>query len=123
MKVIKLTRESVAAGDDINAPHFKEIQIEEDWKIEQILNKVLNSKYLPRILGGSTWSVAINKPIAVISSNYPDFRIKIIAGAGSDFPHQGTKGFVDIRTIHFNYHAQQGSDIVLKVLERFNLNQ
>ena len=118
-KTIKLTRASVAAGDDINAPHFKKIEINADWKIERILTKIINSNYLPLIAGKATWSVAINKPIAVISQEYQN-SIDLISSP--DYPHQETKGFVDIKSIHFNYHAQQDAKTVLEVLRRFELN-
>ncbi|MEM9337693.1 MAG: hypothetical protein AAGA66_03135 [Bacteroidota bacterium] len=119
-KPITLTRASVAAGDDMDAPHFRKIDIASDWKIERILLEVLNANYLPSIAGKATWSVAINEPIAVINQGH-DRSIKLITLPG--YPHQGTGGFVDIKTIHFNYHAQQDAGIVFDVLRRFDLNE
>src|SRR5690606_39923641 len=72
MKKIKLTRESVAMGDDIDAPHFLEIDIEPNWTITEILKYISNINYLPKISGGrATWSVAINEPIAVLTQENP----------------------------------------------------
>ena len=120
MKNITLTRASVAAGDDFDAPHYKTIEIGIDWKIERILTEIINSKYLPLVAGNATWSVAIDEPIAVISKVYSN-SIKLICFP--EFPHQETQGFVDIKSIHFNYHAQQDPKIVLDVLKRFDLNK
>ena len=41
MKKIKLTRESVAMGDDVDAPHFLEIDIEANCTITEILKYML----------------------------------------------------------------------------------
>ncbi|WP_194768726.1 hypothetical protein [Tamlana sp. I1] len=61
MKKIKLTRESVAMGDDVDAPHFLEIEIGPTWTIIEILKNIIKINYLPKISGGkATWSVAIN---------------------------------------------------------------
>ena len=46
MKKIKLTRESVAMGDDIDAPHLLEIEIQSDWTILDILKHILKLNYL-----------------------------------------------------------------------------
>ena len=44
MKKIKLTRESVAMGDDVEAPHFLEIEIHPNWTILEILKQILKMK-------------------------------------------------------------------------------
>ena len=38
MEKIKLTRESVSMGDDTDAPHVLEIEIQPNWTILEILN-------------------------------------------------------------------------------------
>ncbi len=119
MKNIKLTRESVAMGDDIDAPHFEEIEIQPNWTIKKILKSIIKSEYLPRISGGkATWSVAINEPIAVLTQENSESPMLICL---PDYPYQGTKGFVDIEHIHFNYHAQKKPIEVFEVLSRFNI--
>lgn len=119
MKKIKLTRESVAMADDINAPHLFEIEINRSWKISQILNCIINANYLPCINGGkATWSVSINEPIAVLSQENMKNPLLICL---PDYPYQGTNGFVEFNHIHFNYHAQKEAIEVFEILSRFKM--
>jgi len=65
MRKILLTRDSVFMGDDFR-DNSLEIEVNEDWKIGEILNKVLSIGYLPGISGGkATWSVAYDNPLAI----------------------------------------------------------
>jgi len=119
MQKIKLTRESVAAGDDFDAPHFLEIEIQPNWTILEILQSIVKLNYLPKISGGkATWSVAINEPIAVLSQE--NFKNPILICL-RDYPFQDTRGFIKIEHIHFNYHAQKKPEEVYEVLSRFRL--
>lgn len=119
MKKIKLTRESVAMGDDINAPHFLEIDIEPNWTITEILKYISSINYLPKISGGrATWSVAINEPIAVLTQENPKETLLICL---PDYPYHGMSGFVELDHIHFNYHAQQKASEVFEVLSKFKI--
>jgi len=118
MKKLILTRDSVSMGDDA-FDHTLEIEIKEEWKINEILDKVIQINYLPKIMGGkATWSVAYDKPLAIIAqqSSTP----KLI-GMSEDFPYQGTKWHVNIERLHFNYHAQQDPELVYDVLNRFHV--
>ena len=119
MKKIKLTRESVAMGDDIDAPHLLEIEIQSDWKILDILKHILKLNYLPQIYGGkATWSVAINEPIAVLSQDNSENPMLICL---PDYPYHDTLGFINIEHIHFNYHAQKKPTEVYEVLSKFRV--
>lgn len=57
MKKIKLTRESVSMGDDIDLHHFLEIEIQQNWTILEILKihfkiKLFTSNiWLEKLLG------------------------------------------------------------------------
>jgi len=105
-------------GDDVDAPHTKVIEISEDWRIADILEKIRSIQYLPTIYGGkATWSVAINEPIAVVTQS--DSNPQLICM--SDFPHQNTRGYVDFDKVHFNYHDQQDAKKVYEVLRNFKL--
>ena len=46
MKKIKLTRDSVAMGDDVDAPHLLEIEIQSDWTILDILKHIFKIRLL-----------------------------------------------------------------------------
>jgi hypothetical protein len=119
MGKIKLTRESVSMGDDIDAPHFLEIEIQPNWTILEILKYILKLNYLPQIYGGkATWSVAINEPIAVLSQENFENPMLICL---PDYPHRETMGFVNIEHIHFNYHDQKEPEEVYEVLSRFRI--
>lgn len=119
MKKITLTRASVAMGDDADAPHFKEIEIGRHWTILEILNHIMATNYLPTIGGGkATWSVSINGPIAVLSQE--NFEIPLLICL-PDYPYHGTKAFIDLTHIHFNYHAQKKPEEVYTVLSRFSM--
>jgi hypothetical protein len=119
MEKIKLTRESVSMGDDTDAPHVLEIEIQPNWTILEILKYILKLNYLPHIYGGkATWSVAINEPIAVLSQESFEKPMMICL---PDYPYQETMRFVNIENIHFNYHAQKNPEEVYEVLSRFRV--
>jgi len=121
MKKIKLTRESVAIGDDIDAPHLLEIEIQSNWTILDILKHILKLNYLPQINGGkATWSVAINEPIAVLSEENSENPLLICL---PDYPYHDNLGFVNIEHIHFNYHAQKKPIEVYEVLSKFRIKK
>ena len=119
MRKIRLTRGSVAMGDDIDAPHLLEIKIATHWTITDILKYISRTNYLPKISGGkATWSVAINEPIAVLTQENPEEPLLICL---PDYPYYGTKGFIEFDHIHFNYHAQKKASEVFEVLSRFRI--
>jgi hypothetical protein len=70
-KHILIWRDSVAAGDDVFAPHEVAINVEYDERIERTLEKIVAARYLPSILGGkATWIVIGKKPVAVIAQQW-----------------------------------------------------
>lgn len=118
MKTIKINRDSVAAGDDINS-HLQEITIQSNWKISDIIKHIILNNYLPLISGGkATWSVAIENPIAILTQE-TKFKPKLICMP--EYPYSGETYEVNIEQIHFNYHAQEDPENVYKVLRRFKL--
>lgn len=119
MKKVILTRDSVAIADDIAAPHSKEIKIQSNWKIRDILDCITSLNYLPTIKDGkATWSVATDNPLAIITQENTNSPLLI---CHPDYPHQETKGFINIKRIHFNYHNQQDAKQVFDVLVRFKI--
>ncbi len=68
---IIVRRDSVAAGDDIFAPHEKRVKIETKETLESAIEKVILAKYLPKIQDGkATWIVEGKEPIAVIAQQW-----------------------------------------------------
>ncbi|MCP3996829.1 MAG: hypothetical protein GY722_17470 [bacterium] len=116
MRVI-LTRDSVAAGDDVDAPHRVEIDSVDGANVSDIVRKIVQTSYLPLIAGGeATWSVVSKRPIAVIAQQWKEPRMV------SQIPEhvEGLKREDDAPRFHLNYHAQLDPEIVLEVLARLS---
>ncbi len=78
-KSIIVRRDSVAAGDDVFAPHAQKINVERDESLEFTLEKILATHYLPSILGGkATWIVVGKNPLAVTAQQWskPHFLVE-----------------------------------------------
>lgn len=45
IKKIRLTRASVAMGDDVYAPHLQIVEINPNWTIVEILNDIVGFNY------------------------------------------------------------------------------
>ncbi len=113
MGKIIITRDSVCAADDIDAPHEKTVSIGDGWMVGEILCAIIPS-YLPLISGDkATWSVAADNPLAVIAQEWEKPRLICLP----EYPFHDTPGFVIIKSLHFNYHAQEDPDLVFKVLK------
>ncbi|HET7064125.1 MAG TPA: hypothetical protein VFI49_07580 [Rudaea sp.] len=113
-----VTRESVAAGDDVDAPHARTFALPQGASLETALATVMSARYLPSISGGlATWSVASGIPLAVIAQQWPAPRM--LFGAGDDLSVLDRAP--GLLRLHFNYHAQLDPEIVLEVLRRLRL--
>ena len=112
-----LTRDSVHAGDDGDAPHEHTLVIAGPT-LEQALAAVREARYLPSISGGNaTWSVASNRPIAVLAQQWPAPRLLFL----TDADVRGLDWHGDTLRLQFNYHAQTDPELVLDVLRRLRL--
>ena len=72
-------RESVAAGDDVDAPHELEVKVEQNEPIDRTVEKILANRYLASIQGGkATWILMGRKPIAVLAQQWskPHFLVE-----------------------------------------------
>jgi hypothetical protein len=115
MRKIKLTRMSVSMGDD-SRDNSLEIEVDENWKIGEILDEVLRINYLPKIMGGkATWSVAYDNPLAVIAQQWK--QPKLIR---SQFPYTINNKYKDFDRLHFNYHGQKDPDLVREIIGEFS---
>jgi hypothetical protein len=110
---IKLTRTSVCAADDVDAPHAKAMTVPDDIPLDE-LARIVQKDYIPmNIAGGkATWSLVATEPLAVLAQQWRDpklvwqFHLDLAALKGED-------GSV---RLHVNYHVQVDPDIVLEVL-------
>jgi len=68
MLPVVLTRDSVCAGDDCDAPHEEAIEVE-SFVDPEALARALSTNYLPSVAGiGHSWTCVLNgQKLAVIS--------------------------------------------------------
>jgi hypothetical protein len=111
-----LRRDSVAAGDDADAPHEKIITVPDGSSIEAIITRVAKSGYLASIQGGkATWSATSNIPLAVVAQEWEKPRMQ------SSFPVDLKKlnwGGGGLR-LYFTYYAQLDPQLVFETLRRW----
>jgi hypothetical protein len=114
-KDITIWRDSVAAGDDIFAPHEIKIRVEYDESIETTLEKILATHYLPSIQGGkATWILVGKSSLAVIAQQWsmPHFFIKLNARTES------LVEFTNKWQLEFKYWCQVEPDEVAACIEQ-----
>lgn len=115
---IRLTRQSVCAADDCDAPHTMSITVPATTTVRDLVG-LIQREYIPgNIQGGkATWSVVTSVPIAVLAQQWPEPRILPLVEVGAA-RLADSDGNV---TIHANYHAQIDPEIVLEVLRELKL--
>jgi hypothetical protein len=113
-----VTRDSVAMGDDIDAPHEEHFSFPDSMPIEEAIEKIVASNYLAGVQGGATWSVVSGFPIAVIAQRWENPR-PVSWQPVALHSLQSQNGLVGL---HFNYHSQLDPEIVLEVLKELKLN-
>ncbi len=112
---LHLTRDSVAAGDDIDAPHELALLVADDASTEAMVEAIRTADYLPHIAGGrATWSVVSKRTLAVIAEQWPQPRM---VGTLPHPPGQLERDGTGYR-FHVTYHAQQDPETVLAMLRR-----
>src|SRR5215475_2230113 len=99
MKVY-LSRASVCAGDDVDAPHGETRSFPDGSSVLEILTQVADSSYLASIASGrATWSATSNIPLAVIAQQWP--QPKLLWGLSHSARLLDMRG--DTLYIHFSY--------------------
>jgi hypothetical protein len=113
------SRDSVAAGDDTDAPHSRTFWFPDDTSLEDVLKSIVQSRYLPLIAGSrATWSVVSNVPLAVIAQEWNEPRmLPMIETQTKKFEHRR-----DTLRLFFNYHAQIEPETVYRIFWGFRLN-
>ena len=93
MVKIELTRDSVAAGDDCDAPHERTVVIEPAENNNELVEQLIRG-YLPSVNGvGHSWTVILNgDPIATV-------RVTGIEALTSNVR------LVEVNSVHFHYHS------------------
>jgi hypothetical protein len=68
-------RDSVAMGDDIDAPHEWTVRLAGNATVADLVTKILRKGYLARIAGGlATWIVEGRQPVAVLAQQWSEPR-------------------------------------------------
>jgi hypothetical protein len=113
MKIL-LTRQSVAMGDDDNAPHRREITVADDTSLLTIIKVILQSKCLAIIGGGkATWTVASRIPLAIVAQQWAEPKML------TPVPPLSNLNFSDnVLSMHFDYRVQQDPDLVYEEFQR-----
>ncbi|TWT81662.1 hypothetical protein CA13_31280 [Planctomycetes bacterium CA13] len=114
-----ITRDSVAAGDDVDAPHARNSSVPDDADVSQIVAACLAASPLPSIAGGdASWALSSGVPLAVIAQQWASPKLV------SQFPPNPNRLDLTDGTLrlHFTYFAQQSPDDVFAVLERLRLH-
>ena len=117
MVTFSLTRDSVAAGDDADAPHHRLTRmsgpIASPAGVQGILPQ-LTEGYLPAVAGRASWIAYSNLPLAVLSNSWP--APKPVWHPDEDLAR------LDIRQgqihLHLVYPAGLDPEIAFQVIER-----
>ncbi|MFF4529376.1 hypothetical protein ACFY1P_08910 [Streptomyces sp. NPDC001407] len=108
MKVI-LTRDSVAMGDDVDAPHEQRREFPDGLAAVEVITAVVADGYLPPIAGGrAVWVVVsgADRSLAVVAQEWAEPR-PLTDGWGDALPDEGSP----VR-LHFRYLAQEDPEAV-----------
>ena len=108
---VHLTRDSVANGDDA---YPKELIINDDAGLVEILRVVSRSNFLASIGGGkATWTVISRIPIAVVAQQWVEPKMLMPVPSLSSLNFLG-----NALSLHFDYCVQQDPDLVYEEFQR-----
>jgi hypothetical protein len=108
-----VSRSSVGASDDCDAPHLQRFDSPNSQNLEGFIQAIVKSGYLPTISPGhATWSVTSALPIAVVAQEWKEPRMLFML---ADDPARMNRkdGILQLR---FNYHAQTDPEVVFSTL-------
>ena len=110
---LHITRDSVALGDDIDAPHDASLTIHEPRSIPELVAAVIERYPLPRISAGrATWVLMSRVPLAVLAQEWSEPRtFTRPADWSRDLDWEGKT-----LRLHIRYLAQKPPDLVYEVL-------
>jgi hypothetical protein len=111
---IQLTRESVAMGDDADAPHAMELTVRDNASVAEIIGIVFQERYLAQIGGGkATWSVISNIPVAVLAQQWTSPKLLMPTAQLSELDFSA-----NTLRIYCAYHTQEDPDLKFEQLQR-----
>ena len=78
---IIIWRDSVAAGDDGDAPHEWLLPIAPDATVGDVVHRIAGARYLASIIGGeATWIIEGDRPLAVVAQQWSAPRFLVDEG-------------------------------------------
>jgi len=121
MKIL-LTRDSVCAGDDADAPHSRLLSIDDDCSVAQLL-EAIRLEGLPAIAGGhASWVASSAKPLGVLAQQWLESRTIWGMSYGTVMSRTKELDWSDsCLRVHLSYLAQIDPELVLSVVERLRL--
>jgi hypothetical protein len=113
---VHVTRDSVAQGDDVDAPHARQFTFPDGSSIQEIVNKIVGSGYLASIAGGyASWVVMSNIPIAVLAQQWPAARMLTLSRSDQDKTGPANGEI----TLYFEHHQQADPEAIYARLQLF----
>ncbi|MBC7772254.1 MAG: hypothetical protein H7210_07160 [Pyrinomonadaceae bacterium] len=115
---ILITRDSVCAGDDGDAPHLVERHNVAARSVHDLINIAVLEMPLASISGGqATWCLCSNIPLAVVAQQWKaPQHVALTPPKMEDLDVQG-----DAARFHFTYFAQHDPELVLTLMRRLRL--
>lgn len=112
------TRDSVAAGDDVHAPHARLFSFPDSLSPLQVISRIVAQGYRAKITGGkATWSVVSGSPLAVVAQGWSEPP----GVPWREPPWSELEQRDGMHRIHFNYHGQRDPELVLAILKDLKL--
>ena len=101
---IIIWRDSVAAGDDADAPHEWLLPIAPDATVADVVRRIANAHYLASVIGGqATWIIEGDRPLAVVAQQWSEPRFlvdeetairEVVSASGQ--PHVNARYWVQV---------------------------
>lgn len=111
---LHLTRDSVAAGDDGDAPHHRDITLPDGIGMPAVVAAIAGARYLPSIQGGqATWSLTSRRPVAVLAQQWREPKMLFLLDPDDLQQFDFANGTL---RVHATYHTQIDPDLVYRVL-------
>jgi hypothetical protein len=121
MKII-LTRDSVSAGDDADAPHERALSIDGDCSVKQLLEVIL-ADGLPIIAGGkASWVASSGKPLGVLAQQWKESKPVWGMSFGTILSWAKELNWSNgCLQVHLSYLEQIDPEVVMSVVERLRV--
>jgi hypothetical protein len=116
---ICITRDSVAAGDDADAPHAQRFEPSDIGDVESLVRFAAAHYPLASVSGGqATWVLSSGVPLAVCAQQWSEPRLVCWRGTPLTRLDGGGGGELGL---HFSYLAQVDPEHAVAVLSRLRL--